>query len=461
MEQIQLSLRDGTILKYGGTGGRVVTPLMLDAGEGIVTVRQHWSNRGYGSRILVETSHGRRWKMEGGGQSSVGDWKIKVRADEGCEIVGLAFEGGMLHGAHVRSRKTGLVQALPAQLPPALIPFLPASLRASLRPVEETSADAAAPAAAAASAAEPATTTVRAASTDAAASAPTPATTALLPIQVGYAAGGVKLRPLLEWGSEPCGCMWMLHMINLVATAIVLLAGQGSVLFPYPIPLAIFVFFFTFVNHWHEAPAKMAALHAKTVNAPQLVTEAKLRAYVAAMQSGRVEIFFHVQCHHMHVTSHGKHGSSRERVVTHDAEYPLTYRTCTDRSSVAQDWAEDRSLDTGKGVALLQSGLTWECKTEEDTRRFKAAKKRVADANYHRDREMDVTVVARLPGFHAAQVYMSAPGTSDTSPWPLEILDWIWAILVPFGLTVPLMWYRASYYTRRFDHRVHKVITIA
>ena len=34
MEQIQLSLRDGTILKYGGTGGRVVTPLMLDAGEG-------------------------------------------------------------------------------------------------------------------------------------------------------------------------------------------------------------------------------------------------------------------------------------------------------------------------------------------------------------------------------------------------------------------------------------------
>lgn len=144
--------------------------------------------------------------------------------------------------------------------------------------------------------------------------------------------------------------------------------------------------------------------------------------------------------------------------MTHEADYPCAYTTCLDQSTLKVDW--EGGLTTGEWYAVAQSGLTWSCATEADKRKFKAAKKRCFDDHHHRDRECDVTVVERLPGFHAAQVYRSTPD-APPPPWPLRCLDWAETLLGVFGLTVPLLWWRSMYYTRRVDHRVHKVISFA
>ena len=146
--------------------------------------------------------------------------------------------------------------------------------------------------------------------------------------------------------------------------------------------------------------------------------------------------------------------------MTHDKEYPFAYTTCTDQSTLKKDWEPDGNLATDKCFAVVQSGLTWKCATAADTQQFAAAKKRAFDEHHHKDRECDVTVVARLPGLQAAQLYTSAPD-APPPPWPLRAVEMLEPLLALFGLTMPLLWWRAASYTRRIDHRVHKVISFS
>ena len=311
--QIQFTLRDGNLLTYGGTGyGRKCEPFTLHEGERIVRVTQHWSNKFHGARILVDSSEGRQFKVIGV-HSTVGDRKIKVQADDGCEIVGLAFEGGMLVGAQVRSGITGQVQLIDSM---ECVPKL-------------TGTDVGAPTAEPATA-EPATAEPAMVEHATAESARLPGA----PVRVEYAAGGVDLRPLVKFGC----CFvttWLLHVGNLIATLIVLLiprdpceaggevACPGSLLgipAPYPMPFAVFIAFFTTMQHFMDSRAKMRALREKTLEAPRLATELQLREYVQSMQTARVELCFHVRSHKARTPTPPRSPSCRARACAARAE---------------------------------------------------------------------------------------------------------------------------------------------
>ena len=146
------------------------------------------------------------------------------------------------------------------------------------------------------------------------------------------------------------------------------------------------------------------------LKAPKLRDEGELTAYVTKMQRAQLQVSFSVVCSHSSGGVKGKTvGKSRSKtVVTHRSSHPFTYSTSTDVSTLTKNWqqpaggggGEDGGLGTGF-VAVVSSGLSWSAAKGATADKLKAEKKRLYDANKHRDKKCSVTVGASLPGCHS------------------------------------------------------------
>mmetsp|Transcript_47331 Transcript_47331/g.131601 ORF Transcript_47331/g.131601 Transcript_47331/m.131601 type:complete len:380 (+) Transcript_47331:257-1396(+) len=202
------------------------------------------------------------------------------------------------------------------------------------------------------------------------------------------------------------------------------------------------------------------------LKAPQLRDEGELTAYVSKMQRAQLQVSFSVVCSHTtggsrHKNSHTGTGQSKT-VVTHRSSHPFTYSTSTDVSTLTKNWqqpaggggGEDGGLGTGF-VAVVSSGLSWSAAKGATADKLKAEKKRLYDANKHRDKTCSVTVRASLPGQHSDLLYAPA-GAKFTK----RLSCVVELLLVFFGLGAPLFFYYKHKLSRHVAHTVRKTIYI-
>ena len=115
---------------------------------------------------------------------------------------------------------------------------------------------------------------------------------------------------------------------------------------------------------------------------------------------------------------------------------------------------EDGGLGTGF-VAVVSSGLSWSAAKGATADKLKAEKKRLYDANKHRDKTCSVTVRASLPGQHSDLLYAPA-GAKFTK----RLSCVVELLLVFFGLGAPLFFYYKHKLSRHVAHTVRKTIYI-
>jgi len=202
------------------------------------------------------------------------------------------------------------------------------------------------------------------------------------------------------------------------------------------------------------------------LKAPKLRDEGELTAYVTKMQREQLQVSFSVVCSHTtggtrHKHSHTGTGQSKT-IVTHRSSHPFTYSTSTDVSTLTKNWqqpaggggGEDGGLGTGF-VAVVSSGLSWSAAKGATADKLKAEKKRLYDANKHRDKTCSVTVRASLPGQHSDLLYAPA-GAKFTK----RLSCVVELLLVFFGLGAPLFFYYKHKLSRHVAHTVRKTIYI-
>ena len=200
------------------------------------------------------------------------------------------------------------------------------------------------------------------------------------------------------------------------------------------------------------------------LKAPKLRDEGELTAYVTKMQRAQLQVSFSVVCSHSSGGVQGKTvGKSKSKtVVTHRSSHPFTYSTSTDVSTLTKNWqqpaggggGEDGGLGTGI-VAVVSSGLSWSVAKGATADKLKAEKKRLYDANKHRDKTCSVTVRASLPGRHSNLLY--APAGAKFTKRLSRVVE---LLLVFFGLGAPLFFYYKRKLSRHVAHTVRKTIYI-
>ena len=198
--------------------------------------------------------------------------------------------------------------------------------------------------------------------------------------------------------------------------------------------------------------------------APKLRDEGELTAYVTKMQRAQLQVSFSVVCSHSSGGVKGKTvGKSKPKtVVTHRSSHPFTYSTSTDVSTLTKNWqqpaggggGEDGGLGTGF-VAVVSSGLSWSAAKGATADKLKAEKKRLYDANKHRDKRCSVTVRASLPGCHSHLLYAPAGAKFTKRLSPVAEL-----LLVFFGFGAPLIFYYERRLSRHVAHTVRKTFYI-
>jgi hypothetical protein len=198
--------------------------------------------------------------------------------------------------------------------------------------------------------------------------------------------------------------------------------------------------------------------------APKLRDEGELTAYVTKMQRAQLQVSFSVVCSHSSGGIKGKTvGKSQPKtVVTHRSSHPFTYSTSTDVSTLTKNWqqpaggggGEDGGLGTGF-VAVVSSGLSWSAAKGATADKLKAEKKRLYDANKHRDKYCSVTVRASLPGCHSHLLYAPADAKFTKRLSPVAEL-----LLVCFGFGAPLIFYYERRLSRHVAHTVRKTLYI-
>ena len=202
--------------------------------------------------------------------------------------------------------------------------------------------------------------------------------------------------------------------------------------------------------------------------APKLRDEGELTAYVTDMQRAQLQVSFRVVCSHSSGGGGGIGGLRKTKsrtVVTHRSSHPFTYATSTDVSTLTKNWQQpagggggEDGLGLGLGtgfVAVVSSGLSWSAAKGATADKLKAEKKRLYDANKHRDKNCSVTVGASLPGRHAHLLY--APAGAKFTKRLSGVAE---LLLFFFGFGAPLFFYYKRRLSRHVAHTVRKTLYI-
>jgi len=283
------------------------------------------------------------------------------------------------------------------------------------------------------------------------------------PVPVSFEQSGNcwKCTSLTGYGKSEV-VVWLIYLLIIAANIAFVLSGCCFIM-PFPIPLGLVAGFFVGAHHWGWASAAWKKL-SNAADGPKLENEAALRAYATKMQNQCITLHINVETFH-----YEKRGSNNYRktvtVYTHRSKHIFNYKTCTDESKLVKNWYtpsagvdKDVSLDTSRAT-VVQSGLTWATAAGETTKKLAAEKARLYDAWKKRDRECRVTVVASLPGRVPTHVYLP---TGAEPPPKLQLPGLAMVLLWLCGLGLPMvLWRETTYFRRRIDHRVHKVISLS
>lgn len=176
------------------------------------------------------------------------------------------------------------------------------------------------------------------------------------------------------------------------------------------------------------------------------------------MQRATVSIHLHVRCWHMEERRRNSKKVDRFPVTRHTSKHVFAYSTCADQSAFVTNYqpGDGGGAFETRRVAVVQSCFTWTCAPGATQQKLHAEKRRLYEANKHRDQNCDVTLVATLPGRKPMQLYMpdGARAAAGATPKLVSV------VLSLCGLAIPLILWRESQFTRRIQHNVHKVISL-